>query len=354
MSWFVKKQTNEIYGPVALNVLKHWAADGRIAPEDELSEDQKTWRSPSSVDDLAMDWMLELDEGQIYGPLHAMCVVLLLEEGQLSPETNTKHKDSEDCLPAWELGLKTATHGMAQLRLSMDEMHQRLSDAEQKLLEKPAPEKPVDPSGDLDPTRSAKDAAKWKNLYEEVSTNTSKEIQTLKETARTKGQQLKDTQREADLAKTHLSQAEQRVKAMQGEGGSDSERINALMQASDELSRNYDELLKQVDSKNDEIQSLSESRRRAEEQAKTSVDEMSERLQREQGEADTARSRFFELEQSHLQLVKVYRELNGRYIRLRQEGPVPAVPSTSMYSKPEGSVDEPQAPEKRKSKIRLN
>ena len=43
MSWYLQKNDGETYGPVEMDELQHWAAEGRIAPQDKLSQDNKHW-----------------------------------------------------------------------------------------------------------------------------------------------------------------------------------------------------------------------------------------------------------------------------------------------------------------------
>ena len=50
-------------------------------------------------------------------------------------------------------------------------------------------------------------------------------------------------------------------------------------------------------------------------------------LRREQEEAEAARKKLIEVEETHLQLVQAYRDLNDRYIRSRQNAHVIAPPS---------------------------
>ena len=111
----------------------------------------------------------------------------------------------------------------------------------------------------------------------------------------------------------------------------------ALIQSYQELSERYDNLVQQLTAKSGEIQGLLESRNQTEQRAAEQVHHMEEVLKREREEADAARRRATELEQSHLDLVRAYRELNDRFIRFRNTtpaaGPADAAPDGKVAVK---------------------
>ena len=108
-----------------------------------------------------------------------------------------------------------------------------------------------------------------------------------------------------------------------------SAQILALIQSYQELSERYDNLVQQLTSKSQEIQSVLESRAQAEKYAAEQVRRTEEVVQREREESDLARRRATELEQSHLDLVRAYRELNDRFIRFRNAPAEPAAQATN-------------------------
>ena len=108
MSWYLLKNDGTVYGPVEWPELQEWAGDGRIAPEDSLSQDRRSWKSAPSYADLRMEWLVELDDGSRYGPIHLMALREMQQEGSLSPATRILHARTQEITTLGE-ALKAAT-----------------------------------------------------------------------------------------------------------------------------------------------------------------------------------------------------------------------------------------------------
>ena len=54
--------------PWTTAALRQWAAEDRIAPEDQVSQDQQIWSPAHDQPDLEMDWLIQMDDGTLYGP----------------------------------------------------------------------------------------------------------------------------------------------------------------------------------------------------------------------------------------------------------------------------------------------
>ncbi len=85
VQWYLKKADGAVYGPVALEDLKHWAIDGRVDPDDQLSDDQIHWSPAPQLAALEMDCLLRLPDGQQYGPVHRNLLREFILEGEIGP-----------------------------------------------------------------------------------------------------------------------------------------------------------------------------------------------------------------------------------------------------------------------------
>ncbi len=94
MSRYLKRSDGETYGPVDLPTLQLWATDGRVAPDDQISGDQVNWALASNLAELDMNWLVELRDGSIYGPIHLLALRDLIREGTVSIHAKIKHKRS--------------------------------------------------------------------------------------------------------------------------------------------------------------------------------------------------------------------------------------------------------------------
>lgn len=69
-AWYLKMNDGTVYGPADLNRLQAWARGGRVAPSGQISSDLKSWVPASRMPELGMEWLVEVEQGQYYGPFH--------------------------------------------------------------------------------------------------------------------------------------------------------------------------------------------------------------------------------------------------------------------------------------------
>ena len=72
--WYVKSTQGKVFGPILLDELKKWVAEGRVEPLAGISQDLKNWMLAPLNPDLEMDWVVENNPGQFYGPTHRAVV----------------------------------------------------------------------------------------------------------------------------------------------------------------------------------------------------------------------------------------------------------------------------------------
>lgn len=123
--WYLRKSDDTIYGPVALDELVRWAADGRIDPSDFVSVDQSNWIPVGQQPELEMDWVIRLPEGEEYGPIHQLLLAELILDEDIPP-TITVHNAREDVTStACSVALRALTQqpsAEAELREQLDQM----------------------------------------------------------------------------------------------------------------------------------------------------------------------------------------------------------------------------------------
>lgn len=343
MEWYLKKEDGEVYGPVALQNLVQWSTEGRLAPEDEISADQKSWKSVTDQPELGMDWVVRLASGEQYGPLHMMALGHLVDDGEIESQANVTHKSTGETYVLSEALLGVLMDRNASLQVSFDAINMQMLELEaelQSLRGQPAADAPVVESGVGGELRRQlkelasrsdmlqKETTKWRRLYDEERATGTRKAEQLNQ--RIEELRQSDAQARARLEETsrRLRQVEQSHQAMMqaAEAAAGSEGAQALaaqfgelMSAYNQLSRNYDKLFEQISEKSSELQAMMESRREIEEHAEQRVRDMEERMRREVEEADKARHALIDIEETHHQLLKSYRDLNSRFIQLRQQ-----------------------------------
>ena len=84
--WYVKNTADKVFGPIDLETLKGWVKDGRIEPLAGISSDLKNWMLAPMKPELEMNWVVENEPGQFYGPTHRMVLDDLKKAGALARE----------------------------------------------------------------------------------------------------------------------------------------------------------------------------------------------------------------------------------------------------------------------------
>ena len=84
--WYVKNTADKVFGPIDLDTLKGWVKDGRIEPLAGISSDLKNWMLAPLKPELEMNWIVENEPGQFYGPTHRTVLDDLKKAGSLSRE----------------------------------------------------------------------------------------------------------------------------------------------------------------------------------------------------------------------------------------------------------------------------
>ncbi|MBP7830782.1 MAG: DUF4339 domain-containing protein [Kiritimatiellae bacterium] len=312
MSWYLKQPDGQVYGPHDEDTLRQWAEDGRIGPGDLITQDQRHWYPAADLTSLEMNWTVRLPDGSLYGPLHVQALAVLIESGEVAGDTEIVNRQTSQTTTAQALLGERAAPAAA-----------------------PAP--PLQATWkDLAQSRDFHDheARKWKNLYEQERDRAAAQDEEL-------SRQLAELRESELAARIQLEQAERQVARLTEEkrlreaeleetGGADPmARAMTWMKAYQDLSARYDSLMSQFTAKAHELQEARDAGARVEEETQQRLRLMESVVQREKDEAQQARKRLAEVEDSHLQLVKSYRELNDRYIRAREHAAPASAPASN-------------------------
>lgn len=82
--WLLKKHgSGNIHGPVSFEKLLEWAAAAQINPQDSVSNDGRTWTKAPMIDELGMDWLVEVPGNPLYGPTSPGAILEFLNMGEI-------------------------------------------------------------------------------------------------------------------------------------------------------------------------------------------------------------------------------------------------------------------------------
>ena len=86
--WFLKKhEDGEVFGPVEFAKLKEWARAAQVSPLDMVSDDEVNWIKAPMLQELHMDYLIQLGEQSYYGPTTEEAVQEFLRRGEIQAET---------------------------------------------------------------------------------------------------------------------------------------------------------------------------------------------------------------------------------------------------------------------------
>ncbi|MCX7818148.1 MAG: hypothetical protein N2652_02910 [Kiritimatiellae bacterium] len=129
--WYLRSNVaGAIFGPVAPEVLREWARDGRVGPEDEVSPDGQHWASAPQIAELELQWWMKLPDGRWYGPVHLQAAAALAEEHGLPTDLPVRRGENGVELPLCRaLAQQTPSSWQApplDERRMLDDLHRAL------------------------------------------------------------------------------------------------------------------------------------------------------------------------------------------------------------------------------------
>jgi len=350
LEWFVKKDDDTIYGPISLDELKSWSAEGRIAPEDMISSDRENWSSPSDKSELHMDWVIEMDDGETYGPIHLLAFADFVSDGSMEIATPIKNIRHDVVYPLGEVLIPALAKSNSNLRDGLSNMAAELSEASRKIAEQPAaPETPpVAPPEAVqtvettpDDLEKAPDSVKniagemkrsehWEVLYHQESERSEERERELRDQIRELQKELLELTTELDDVKSQLANQQklnrefERFSQLSEQGGDDriavlKGQFKHLLDTYHQVSQQYEKLSVHVTQQASELDELRESREAIQKNADKRIRDIEDELQREREDADKARAKLASFEKNYTDLLKSYREMNDQLVHLRQE-----------------------------------
>lgn len=83
--WFLRKhEDGHTFGPLSFEQLARWASSAQVAPQDVVSTDEVTWMKAPMLEELAMDWLVELTSERYYGPTTLGAIQEFMRLGEIN------------------------------------------------------------------------------------------------------------------------------------------------------------------------------------------------------------------------------------------------------------------------------
>lgn len=308
--WFLRKEDGMVYGPAGMDTLREWAASARIEPSDSISQDQETWRPAADEAGLEMNWLVELEEGGAYGPVHVCALLELASDGTLP--------------------------GATQVRNARD--GRRVSLRALVLIEggarspRPAPPKEAEtgPGGPaMPPTwqsmarerdRFQKESDRWQERYEREISAAEANLRTLQSDVRKLEEETSELRSELDRSRNREELLRRQVDR-RAEGGAPAGESEAAFL---ELAQGYEILAAQLADKSEDLGALRQTLARTQVSYAERIAFLEKEVEAERKDARATREELTRSEEACRQVIQSLRELNFRYIQLKESRPVSA------------------------------
>jgi len=86
--WFLRKhEDGEVFGPVDFAKLREWARAAQVSPHDMVSDDRVNWVKSPMLQELHMDYLIQLGDESFYGPTTEEAVQEFLRLGEIHADT---------------------------------------------------------------------------------------------------------------------------------------------------------------------------------------------------------------------------------------------------------------------------
>ena len=86
--WFLQKhEDGEVFGPVDFAKLKEWTRAAQVSPLDMVSDDRVNWIKAPMLQELHMDYLIQLGDESFYGPTTEEAVQEFLRLGEIKADT---------------------------------------------------------------------------------------------------------------------------------------------------------------------------------------------------------------------------------------------------------------------------
>ncbi|XHR30748.1 MAG: hypothetical protein ACFUZC_09330 [Chthoniobacteraceae bacterium] len=86
--WYLmKKDGDDVFGPMPFSQLHQWAVDAFISPLDKVSSDGTTWVKAPMIPELHMDYLVGVEPGSFYGPTTIGAIREFYNSGEISLDT---------------------------------------------------------------------------------------------------------------------------------------------------------------------------------------------------------------------------------------------------------------------------
>ncbi len=335
--WHLRKPDGTVYGPVALDLLCAWATDGRVAPDDQVSADQAAWQPAPTLPALEMEWVVQLASGELLGPVHLLALRDAWQADLIAPRTavvrrrtGQSHDLADTLVSALILQDEQQRARLADLTARIEELEALRAAPLPVAPAPPPPEPAAAPTAEPPPPAATdwraqqseryeaeREAQRWKRLYESDAAAHLRHQQEAEAAQRTLRIDLLAAQRELESLRTRVRAADltppQTAVGAATPGDLDAASLADMVRR---LTRNYHAMSEQAERN---AEALEQARARVTELESGRADQDAAARQAAQAaELDALRARLAELEDTHRGVLKEFRDLHDRHLRLLQ------------------------------------
>ncbi|MFU8780615.1 MAG: OmpA family protein [Kiritimatiellia bacterium] len=230
--YYLRTADGQEYGPAKLDRIQLWCREGRISPDQMISEDATQWLPVIDMPELGFDWLIVLADGTEAGPYHLAMLQEQTAAGNIPPGTLFKHKSTGETRAPTGSEPIPATSPSTSLPVPADEP--------------PFADVPVTEIEAADPTNTASDEQESATEPADNAILVSERLETLTRSAAEAREQLSDTRAtiqklrvENTLLQDQTFHLQEQLTAAEAERGT---AESALLQMQNQVAQNETEL----------------------------------------------------------------------------------------------------------------
>jgi len=321
-TWFLRKEDGGMYGPADLSTLHEWAAAARVEPSDVLSQDQKNWIAASQVPELEMNWLVELEAGEAYGPIHVRALLELGADGTLPGATQVRQARDGRRLSLRALTLMEGMGVTQDAARDSRAAEREVSTPSESVTSSALP--PSWQSMARERDRFQCESDRWQERYEREIASSEATIRELQADLHKQSEEMAALR--SALDRTRIQ--EEQVRRQMDRHAADQPGSQGLDTTFLELSGSYETLATQLADKMEELSALRTAFVRTQDSFVDRIAYLEKQIEAERKEAQAARAQLTRSEEAYQHVVQSLRELNFHYIQFKEThaGTTPSAP----------------------------
>jgi hypothetical protein len=348
------KDKDQVFGPAEFEMLYAWAQQGELSAELPIAKDdpEGVYKPAAEWPELEMEWEVTGEKG-VYGPLHVEAVIAFLENETFAPGDQARERATGETYEVIDLSCAVLMQQNEALREALEAAHSQRDAAEERAGGADIPHNRREWQDTLKQRDElAKEAVKWKKFYEDLGDRNERNVKqlndqldALKADERIASDRIRNLDKQRRVLEERNLEIQESALAGASTGNDDALELLNLKRAYNDLSDKLENVLDQLTMRTEQLEKIYVQRDELELTVRHKEEELQQTIREEREENRHIRRQHMDLENLHAELLRSFRELNDKMVKMRNNPDFKRAPSP-------GQEIAPAAPGKRGRKKR--